>query len=230
MTYRKAGMNRGPGAGWSYRILSGVCILVVFGLLVSAAAAQAGYRGPFEGRVLDAETRQPIQGAVVFMEWSYVRIGEKMPTVFNAAEVLTDERGAFRIKKKRSWNPWTNWMLRASAVIYKAGYGAGVHLGTPWLRKRAAIEKARSLEERKKLGPTFYLDIEFEKGLPVFLLKKLTTEEERRKNWDLPLIHGESKKLKLLRAEVNRERKSLGMEEYPMEESPDVRQDEVEGD
>jgi hypothetical protein len=191
--------------------------LMVLWLVFSATTALAGYRGPFEGRVVDAETRQPIQGAVVSMEWDlgHATAAGRVGTFYDAAEVLTDEHGYFRIKKKWSWNPWTNRMLDARALIYKAGYGSAVNLGTPWLLDLAASQRTRSPEERRDMGPHFYLDIEFDDGLPVFLLRKLATPEERRRNLHFPVIHGESlEKLKLLRAEENRERAALGMEEY----------------
>lgn len=197
---------RGLNRWWIWALVAG-------SLVALAPAAEAGYRGPFEGRVVDAETRQPIQGAVVFMEWNlgHGTVAGRIETFYDAAEVLTDERGYFRIKKKWSWNPWTNWMLQATGLIYKAGYGAATNLGgTSSLRNRAASQKARSPEERQKMGPSFYFDIEFEDSRPVFLLKKLSTEEERRRN--LPLIGvPDNNKMKLLEGEEDRERKLLGL-------------------
>jgi hypothetical protein len=186
---------------------------VIFsGLFVWTATVEAGYRGPFEGRVIDAETRQPIQGAVVFMEWSLgtPTAAGRVDEFYDAAEVLTDKNGYFSIEKKSSWNPWTNWMLEARGLIYKAGYGAATNLGTPWLRARAVSQKGRTEEERRKLGPDFYFDIEFDNDLPVFLLRKLTTAEERIRNTPSTRAGVPHEMKTSLMKEINDERTSLG--------------------
>jgi hypothetical protein len=195
-----------------------VVSLVVGGLVACATTAQAGYRGPFEGRVVDAETRQPIQGAVVFVEWLRGKptAAGRVDSFYDAAEALTDETGFFRIKKKWSWNPWTNWMLEAHLAIFKAGYGSVQDPAPDWSRSRleevAQYMKARTEEERKRVGPEFYFNIEFEGKLPVFLLKKLTTVEERMQNRPHTIFAPEEK-MKLLRAEDNRERKAAGLKD-----------------
>ena len=85
--------------------------------------AHAGYRGPFQGRVVDAETKEPIEGAVVFVEWQILHMwaGE---TFYDSAEVLTDANGAFSIASNWSWNPWTNVRMDSLFVIFKRGYGS----------------------------------------------------------------------------------------------------------
>jgi hypothetical protein len=188
-----------------------VIALGVGWLLAVAATAEA----PFEGIVLDAETRQPIQGAVVYrrMDLVHVTAAGGVHTFYDASEVLTDRDGRFRIGRKWSLNPLVGLMAEARSLIYKAGYGEATNLGPSWLRERAASQKTRSPEERKKLGPKFYHDIEFDDGLPVFLLRKLTTNEERQRNMDFDVIGVPDKKYPLLRAEINREREALGLGE-----------------
>lgn len=189
--------------------------VILAGLLGWCVTAEAGYRGPFEGRVIDAETRQPIQGAVVFVEWlsGTPTPAGRIDEFYDATEVLTDEQGYFRIEKKGSWNPWTNWMLKATGLIYKAGYGAVTNLGAPSaIRRRAEIQKSRSSEERRKMGPNWFHDIEFENGLPVFLLKRLTTAEDRRKNLGIAPIFAPPEAMRRLIEEQNREARALGME------------------
>jgi hypothetical protein len=158
--------------------------VVVLMCLLWVVEAHAGYRGPFEGRVIDADTREPIQGAVVFVEWKRkVMTPVEAQTVYHdAAEVLTDEKGEFYIKKKWSWSPWRNLMMYASVLIFKAGYGHVDIADWPRLNTVAEYMKSRTPEERKKVGPEFYFNIEFEDGQPLFLLKKLTTLEERMNN------------------------------------------------
>lgn len=186
--------------------------LVACWVLANVGLADAGYRGPFEGRVLDAETREPIQGAVVFVEWVRGKptAAGRVDSFYDAAEVLTDEEGYFRINAKWSWNPWTNWMLEARVLIFKAGYG-NVHIPR-WrrLNKIAEDMNAFTEEERKRVGPRLLFKIEFERSLPVFLLKYLTAEDERLTNMHSLPTGVPPQKMELLKAEESRERKALG--------------------
>ena len=75
------------------------------------------YRGPFKGRVLDAETREPIEDAVVFVRWTETHFFSRA-TFYEASEILTDKKGEFYIPKKWSWNPWTNLGLDSSCFLY----------------------------------------------------------------------------------------------------------------
>ena len=190
-------------------VIVGAVALVCVVWVVEAQA----YRGPFKGRVVDAETLQPIQGAVVFVEWSrgVITLVEAQSEYYDAAEVLTDEKWYFHIKKKWSLNPWTIFATDASVIIFKAGYGRVDISHWPRLKEVADYMRGRSLEERKRVGPEFYFDIEFEDGLPVFLLKKLTTVEERIKN--LPHSSGDApeQKMRFLQEEKDKERKALGL-------------------
>ena len=205
---------------------------------------EAGYRGPFEGRVVDKETLEPIQGAVVFVEWKKEKLTPVHPVqeFYDAAEVLTDEKGKFYIPKKWSWNPWTNLMVYADVIIFKAGYGA---VETSWVSIREAVSILRglSIEDREKTevrcrglsgdeefilecpSVSKYLgkgsEIRLDQNLePLFLLKKLETKEERRKN--IPSRGSETvprNKKQLLLKEVNKERKLLGYREvYRLDE------------
>jgi hypothetical protein len=197
--------------------LSWVAAALLAGSVLGAATTAHGYRGPFEGRVLDADTRQPIQGAVVAVEWDmgHMTVAGQLDTFYAAAEVLTDANGYFRIKKKWSWNPWTNFRLDSRPpLIYKAGYGRVDVVKWHRIEEVAEYMKAQTEETRKRVGPQFYFNIEFENGMPVFLLRRLATVEERHRNLGF-LFDGDAlEKLKLLRAEENRERRALGMEEY----------------
>lgn len=184
----------------------------------SLSLVEAGYRGPFEGRVVDKDTLQPIQGAVVFVEWKKEKLTPVHPVqeYYDAAEVLTDEKGEFYIPKKWSLNPWTNLMAYADVIIFKAEYGSVTIAHWPGLEELAERMKERGPELRKKMGPNYYFDIQFEersfrRDLPVFLLKKLTTEKERMRN--IPSRGSGTvprNKKQLLLKEVNKERKLFG--------------------
>ena len=84
---------------WQGRILFGLLISALFFLSVLGCGVFhplfAG--GPYRGRVIDAETKQPLEGAVVLAIWE-----TKTPGVagygysyLDSKEVLTDENGRF---------------------------------------------------------------------------------------------------------------------------------------
>ena len=74
-------------------VIAGV---VALGFVLWVVDVEAGYRGPFEGRVVDKDTLEPIPGAVVFVEWKKEKLTPVHPVqeYYDAAEVLTDENGA----------------------------------------------------------------------------------------------------------------------------------------
>lgn len=55
--------------------------------------------GPYRGKVVDAETKEPIEGAVVVAVWTrrVFRIVENKTVFADAKEVLTDKNGEFEI-------------------------------------------------------------------------------------------------------------------------------------
>jgi hypothetical protein len=149
---------------------------------------------------------------VVFVEWLRGKptAAGRVDSFYDAAEVLTDEEGYFRINAKWSWNPWTNWILEARVLIFKAGYG-NVHIAR-WRRLKKVVEDMNAFteEERKRVGPRLFFKVEFVGSLPVFLLKQLTTEDERLTNMHSLPTGVPPQKMELLKAEESRERKALG--------------------
>ena len=107
------------------------CVLA----MAVAAAAQSnepwerylqGPRGPYRGKVIDAETRAPLVGAVVVARWSRDRVGpfHSVMEHYAVREVLTDTEGVFVIDAKaieeraprRTWYP--------EFLIFMPGYGS----------------------------------------------------------------------------------------------------------
>jgi hypothetical protein len=83
---------------WIVRGLQGYLLYVLVMVVVSILAA-------YKGRIVDAETKEPMEGVVVFMEWDYLQFNI-MPhyTAFaGAVETLTDKDGKFSL-------PWW-WSL-----------------------------------------------------------------------------------------------------------------------
>ncbi len=86
-------------------------LLILSSLSYAAAYADLYSGGPWRGRVIDADTKQPIEGAVVALVWNRVYdcgVG-RYPYFQKASEVLTDKTGSFEIPayvEKRSKSYW----------------------------------------------------------------------------------------------------------------------------
>lgn len=86
--------------------------LLIFSFLSSSETYADLYSaGPWRGKVIDAETKQPIEGAVVALVWNRVYdcgVG-RYPYFQEAREVLTDKTGSFEIPayvEKRNKSFW----------------------------------------------------------------------------------------------------------------------------
>ena len=116
-----------------------VVLLPVWGVHAVASASYGA--AAYHGRVIDAETKAPVEGAVVTVIW-YKKplITMDGPLYFhNAKEVLTDSNGAFSVDASPgiNWNPFTRRMtdpnlgrtdpddpgIYPTIVIFKPGYG-----------------------------------------------------------------------------------------------------------
>lgn len=92
------------------RVLS----LVLFTVVIS------GCYMPIRGRVIDAETQQPIEGAVVLVEWTKTHgIGEHWTESAKVVEVVSDKEG--RVELPGCYDPFVR---SPNVTIYKKGYVA----------------------------------------------------------------------------------------------------------
>jgi hypothetical protein len=105
--------------------------LVIFGIIVlflwNVTAITHTY-GPYMGKVVDAETGEPIEGAVVFFVFftAAPNPGGSSTKVAHAVEVLTDIRGEFSIpaQKITLFRFLHGWEKDGFVTIFKPGYGA----------------------------------------------------------------------------------------------------------
>lgn len=155
------------------------------------------YLPPFEGKVIDAETKQPISGAAVLALYygEYPSIAGASTYEIDAQETLTNEKGEFKIAEVKDWfgeHPGTP--VEANLIIFKPGYGVFPrHSGS------------KAVGENKSWPPPG-------KNV-VYELSNLRTREERAKNvlsvrikYDL-----EFSKQKIIIEELNKEFNNLGM-------------------
>ncbi len=153
------------------------------------------YDGTYRGRVVDQETREPIEGVVVLGTWSVYHFSPAggYGTYYDAREAVTNKNGEFVIPGEglrilSSLEPM-------SFTIFKAGYRYREY---QWDTLKTDIPKKE--EEQTK----------WEGDVPVFPIKKLTMEERRKQGPpSRPSIPIE--RMHLLTREVNKERIELGL-------------------
>lgn len=95
-------------------------IIAAFALIIIAIFYLSSIYLPISGTVVDAENGQPIEGAVVLVEWTKTHgLGEHWTESYKVAEVLTDKNGKFSLPGE--YNPSVD---PPHLTIYKKGYVA----------------------------------------------------------------------------------------------------------
>lgn len=87
------------------------------------AAEIGSLRGPFNGRVIDATTRAPIAGALIYAAWTFER-GSGLHEPAGAREFLgsTDEGGNYRVPRSNASHPPGARITEFVLLVYKRGY------------------------------------------------------------------------------------------------------------
>ncbi len=95
----------------------------IFGLVITLLLQSmflASCYGTMAGTVVDAETRTPIEGAVVLVEWTKTKgLGLTHTESYKVVEVVTDKEGKAKISDV--YNPLVD---PPDVVVYKKGYVA----------------------------------------------------------------------------------------------------------
>lgn len=150
------------------------------------------YLPPFEGKVIDADTKEPIAGAAVlavYHDTVYTVMGPNTYDV-DGQETLTDESGEFKIPASLICFGEHAGHLRGSIEIFKPEYG------TLWHRRGRAVGVSTTWPP-----PGEYV---------VYELPKLKTKEERRINLPVRPSGVPYKKMKNFKRLINVERVNLG--------------------
>jgi hypothetical protein len=175
---------------WIRRLLLIIIIPIVF--YVTAITHRFG---PYRGTVIDAETAEPLEGAVVLVAF-YTELytpGGTVSKYVGAVETMTDNNGQFSIDARRLWvlRFPQRWNPDCMVRIFKPGYahypaGFGVRL-ISYIPKYSipanqfitiSLPKLKTIEERKQ-----NLDVLiFPKDVPGDKMSKLyeMTRIERR--------------------------------------------------
>jgi hypothetical protein len=172
------------------------CLLVV--LYCSGCVTYVGYDGPYEGRVIDAETRRPIEGAVVHGTWarSHPGPGGASSSYFDSKETLTDKDGNFKIKGV-GIQILSN-VEEMEINVLKTGY-------TQWSEIYWSSQKTDSVALK---------NVEWKGNRAIIKLRRMTLEERRKRIINLPTSEPD-KKQRLLRIEYNKEMIESGITSSP---------------
>jgi hypothetical protein len=192
------------------KVIMMIMMIIGFGFGIGSAFASTGSiyysDGPWKGSVIDAETKQPIEGAVVVAIWRKVY---GTPTgndsyFLDAKEVLTDANGNFLIPKFWKLNvlPFIRWFDGPEFIVFKPGYTAfpGYEYFWKYFPQSPLKVDIDTLAEM------------FKKGVVVELLK-LKTKEERGMNIPGWIDDVGSEKLPLFYGLINEEGRNLGIGE-----------------
>lgn len=96
-------------------------------LMLASGCAIVHRYGPYYGKVADAETKEPLEGAAVLVECNTQSYGPggSNDNYVDAQETVTDKNGEFRIPAFTIWTfrPLQNFASYVGFTIFKPGYG-----------------------------------------------------------------------------------------------------------
>lgn len=185
------------------RKIAFIFILITFVLSVTSCYGFAVIHkdGPYEGKVVDADSGEPIEGVVVLGEWSneHISPGGAVHSFHDAQETITDKNGEFRIEGM-GLDILSN-VTPMDILIFKAGYE---YLASPW----ESLKKSRYLIEKRK--------IKWIENMAIIPLRKLTMEERKKQGSPdfSALIPGV--KMKAMLQEINKDRLERGLAPYQL--------------
>jgi hypothetical protein len=168
-------------------------LVIILGPFVASGCTYAArIDGPYQGKVIDAETKQPIEGVVVLGVWYTAQFSPAGAThnFYDAKETVTDKNGDFSI-------PGMGLRILSNlesmdVVIFKAGYE---NIAVPWVSLKEDI-----LLKRR---------IKWERNKAIIPLRKWTLEERRKRFGDYYVAIPKEKE-KMLLIEIEKENKEIG--------------------
>ena len=206
--------------------MSLIAVLILPGLTTKIYAGDwlIYYKPEFKGKVLDAETKEPIEGAVVVAVYdkSAIRLApHSISIIKNIKETLTLKEGTFSIPAYLSLTEPFSFDFGVTFIIFKPGYGRFPgHQVTPsgltpidqevFFSKDVGSKGELRMWVKEEIGPRL------RKSKVIFgivELPKLKTRDERRRNlpslpsWD-ELLKYQTNLIRLL----NEEEENIGLQ------------------
>ncbi|MEK6697815.1 MAG: carboxypeptidase-like regulatory domain-containing protein [Nitrospirota bacterium] len=185
------------------KIILVILMLVSFTILLSGCFYPAccvrpiQYDGAYKGKVIDADTGDPIEGVVILGTWDTVFSGVAggVSEYYDAKETVTDRNGEFTLPGVGLRLNIINKLDSVYVLMFKTGYE---YVDGPWESLKASF---------------YYKDkIKWEGNKSTIPLRRLTSEE-RRKHSSLPSRpSAPTKKMKLMTKEIDRARREQGLE------------------
>ncbi len=203
-----------------------IAVLILLGLTTKVYASDwlIYYRPEFKGKVLDAETKDPIEGAgvVVVYQKSAIRLApESISIIKNIKETLTLKDGTFSIPSYLSLTEPLSFDFRVTFIIFKPRYGS-------FPRYQVTPSGIKPIDQEvffsKDVGSKGELRmwVKEEKGpklrkskviFGIVELPKLKTRNERRRNLpSLPSWDEFLKNQKNLIRLINEEEENIGLQ------------------
>jgi hypothetical protein len=171
-------------------VLLAMCFFLLSGMSLLTGKY---YLSSFEGKVVDADTKEPVEGAAVLAVYYKVgaTIAGSVTHAVDAQETLTGPDGQFKIPSKAGRSDDYHGKLECNLIIFKPGYG---------LFPDHKLSKAVG-ENDSWPTPEKYI---------VYEIPKLKTKEERLSNIPCrPEIPYD--KMKLFVNSINKEHVNLGL-------------------
>jgi hypothetical protein len=193
-----------------------VIILITSFMPISNAFAEAYSKPEFRGRVIDAETKQPIEGAVVvvlYYKRTIIGINPGGPSAyaFKAQEILTDSKGAFYFPSFSSSILFTE-DAGIKFIFFKPGYMSSSY---PANVESELIEKYFSSDvvgKETTINNDLGRAVSYKGPLGIMELKKAKTYDERRMAVPSAPSNYTSNDLPLFFKAISEDRKERGLE------------------
>jgi hypothetical protein len=188
-------------------------------LIASGCAFATRIDGPYRGRVIDADTREPIEGVVVLGVWDreYPGAGGAVHQYYDAMETVTDKNGDFEIKGL-GLLVMSN-IIPMDVLIFKAGYehiGRGSWKGIKrrgWKGDEESYDPVKNIKvHREVYDPK--IKVKWEGDKAIIPLKKLTMEERRKNIPPPPPSEAPKEKVILMLKEMDKDLREQGMKPF----------------
>jgi hypothetical protein len=163
-------------------------IAIIALLFVSSACAWPIYSKPeFKGRVIDSETKEPIEGSVVVVVYDKRALvggpGGPSSYIIDAKETLTDNKGEFSLP---AFSSLTFFTIDSGTrfIFFKPGYMTSYgppHIHPYLVEKYLSPDLVGQVAEIEASSPEHGSHIKWKGHLGIIELQKVATKEERRK-------------------------------------------------
>ena len=178
-----------------YVILTGLVLMAI----LSIGCCPVQYDGDYTGRVVDAETGEPIEGAVVLGTWDFVSssVAGALYRFYDAAETTTDAKGDFTVPGRGLM--FLSCLDSMYATVFKTGYEC---LSLRWDVLKEGFGR------RNNIG--------WDGEIPIIPLRKLTKEERKDQYVPAPPSEINWENFPLYMKELNKNRIERGRKPYSM--------------